>query len=575
MADLEKKRMKKLQVLQEFPSSSTRHEIIEMRRHLVCVFDKDISKLEKDKGQLEKRLKENRNGKLLSDKLKRSKPDEDEDEDEDDCAAELSEEEAKRLEEEVRKDLVEKVEKSSLFIAMQGLGSRVQPSGEVLSSQSNVERDAELGALEYKGRTFERNKCYSYQDPELKKPWIVGIKGFYPKTRSVNCVLIFHHSETFLWAEDPDIAYKVTYTPSEYFQIKKPLKPLSLECFGSDFIHQKEIPEWVAEPQTEGSWYNFAYFREGRRELCGPRGDIRLMECFAGAGGMSLGFANRGFRTVLAIENNSAAAEAYRVNFKDAPILCGDVVEVLRDDKQMEAVGIVTHLHGSSPCQGFSEANIVNTPEKEAKAKAQNELSLQWVVGIEKKRPVSASFENVKGMWNRKHQPYLRRILERLLKAGYQIRVCLMKTCDYGDPQARERFFIFAAAEYAVLPDVPKPTHGPGCAHDYITAKDAIGDLSDPSTAHQDMPDDVDRLDPDSPSKTLLASKTPYHYEQNRKITVREKSRLCSFPDTFVFAGSQEQQLKQIGNCVPTRTSRAIAGAFEASLVYRYHGESR
>lgn len=51
------------------------------------------------------------------------------------------------------------------------------------------------------------------------------------------------------------------------------------------------------------------------------------------------------------------------------------------------------------------------------------------------------------------------------------------------------------------------------------------------------------------------------HPTQSRTITLREAARLQSFPDTFVFSGSQAQVRQQIGNAVPPMLARAIAEA--------------
>jgi DNA (cytosine-5)-methyltransferase 1 len=68
------------------------------------------------------------------------------------------------------------------------------------------------------------------------------------------------------------------------------------------------------------------------------------------------------------------------------------------------------------------------------------------------------------------------------------------------------------------------------------------------------------RLDFKEPSITIDTGHMNYfHPVENRVPTVRESARLQSFPDSFVFKGTQTQQYRQVGNAVPPLLSRAIA----------------
>ena len=75
------------------------------------------------------------------------------------------------------------------------------------------------------------------------------------------------------------------------------------------------------------------------------------------------------------------------------------------------------------------------------------------------------------------------------------------------------------------------------------------------------------RLDPDKPAYTVTGSGGGgthiYHWEENRALTNRERARLQTFPDTYVFHGSKESVRKQIGMAVPCDGARII---FEAIL---------
>ena len=70
------------------------------------------------------------------------------------------------------------------------------------------------------------------------------------------------------------------------------------------------------------------------------------------------------------------------------------------------------------------------------------------------------------------------------------------------------------------------------------------------------------RLDPDKPAYTITGSggggTHVYHWSENRALTNRERARLQTFPDSFVFSGSRESVRKQIGMAVPPVASKII-----------------
>ena len=75
------------------------------------------------------------------------------------------------------------------------------------------------------------------------------------------------------------------------------------------------------------------------------------------------------------------------------------------------------------------------------------------------------------------------------------------------------------------------------------------------------------RLDPLKPSYTVTGSGGGgthiYHWSENRSLTNRERARLQTFPDDYVFEGTKEKVRKQIGMAVPCLGAKII---FEAVL---------
>ena len=73
------------------------------------------------------------------------------------------------------------------------------------------------------------------------------------------------------------------------------------------------------------------------------------------------------------------------------------------------------------------------------------------------------------------------------------------------------------------------------------------------------------RLHPDKPSYTVTGSggggTHVYHWKENRALTNRERARIQTFPDDFVFEGSKESVRRQIGMAVPPKGAQIIVEA--------------
>jgi DNA (cytosine-5)-methyltransferase 1 len=331
------------------------------------------------------------------------------------------------------------------------------------------------------------------------------------------------------------------------------------------------------------------YFYKNTPVRHGIRQSIRLLDLFAGCGGMSQGFDRVGYTTVKVVENNPIAIETYSTNMLNHPIYPGDVTEFLRrcesNDDYRKLHGRIDHLHASPPCQGYSGANRLGGTNDQANIN----LTSSFLDAVRIFRPVTATFENVVGMWKRKHQHHLKNILAGLLDLGYQVRLSELIACDYGDPQARPRLFIFCARNFAVLPSLPTKIYGALPLIPVVTVKDvlerylhlsdkernSLPNMKGSKTTLKAGQHGVVQLDADRPCATLRASSTPpLHYSQDRCITVREAASLQSFPPTFVICGSIREQYRQIGNTVPVKLATAVARCVRDALEYEFVQES-
>ncbi len=213
----------------------------------------------------------------------------------------------------------------------------------------------------------------------------------------------------------------------------------------------------------------------------------RLIDVFAGGGGMTAGFTHfRGqvFQPVWAVDFDQPACNTYRANFGDHCVQ-GDICDLLADpDTLVPEADVVI---GGPPCQGFSLLN---------KARAGDPRRELWRPFFEVVKRARASIfvmENVPQLLTSPEYSAVKQHAEGL---GYQVAECKLVAADYGVPQTRQRAFVLGcnfADPWDVFP--PKKTHyapNPGrplqpMLDEYVsgplpwvTVRRAIEDLSEP-----------------------------------------------------------------------------------------------
>ncbi|KAL7541469.1 hypothetical protein ACHAXR_011751 [Thalassiosira sp. AJA248-18] len=275
------------------------------------------------------------------------------------------------------------------------------------------------------------------------------------------------------------------------------------------------------------------------------------LDLFAGAGGTSIGLEKAGIDVKYKVEMNKTASYTLQINFPGSHIFSEDIAKFLQSCKTQRVKiyprrGQVIYIHG----QHF--------------------------------QPSFVSMENVPGLGQDKNIKYLLQVVGGLLGLSYQVRTCLVKSSEFGDPQARCRVIVLASKKGYILPTL-KPTHGEGRLK-IVTAGDVLRDLKDidpvpdlglvdlPNGAHvwdhcsegtdlKEKSDDHYVLNANQPANTVRKGNQMRHYKHDRYITVRERARLQQFPDSHRFAGSKKERFNQIGNAVPVGLAEAIGRA--------------
>ena len=341
----------------------------------------------------------------------------------------------------------------------------------------------------------------------------------------------------------------------------------------------------------------------------------KVIDLFAGVGGLSLGFENTGFDVIIANEYDPSIAAAYEVNHKRTKMICGDITSLDLQETFGDYTGKIDVIIGGPPCQGFSQKGQRKTIHDE-----RNFLFKYYVKVVELVKPHYFVMENVPNLLTAEGGYFRKEIEELFNSIGYRLKTGVLNASDYGVPQNRRRAVIIGKFGDEA-PDLPVPK---GTA---VTIWDAISDLAylnsgegteeqeyryEPQSEYQKKlregcsvlhnhvatkhsPLALERLAmiPPNAGKEVLPKEhltksiysgtwtrmrkdeisvtittrfdTPSsgkftHPYLDRAITVREAARIQSFPDSFCFVGNKGSQMKQVGNAVPPLLAGAIAG---------------
>lgn len=336
---------------------------------------------------------------------------------------------------------------------------------------------------------------------------------------------------------------------------------------------------------------------------------LTAISLFAGAGGDTLGLERAGFKIVGFVENWKPAIETHTENFPEALFIGekygGDITKI--PDKEFirfkEKIDIV---FAGFPCQGFSHAGKKDPNDPRNKlfwefVRATNLIKPKWVIG-----------ENVWGLLHRKTDDGKAFVSDVIVSAfeeiGYKMaNPKILNSVDYGVPQKRRRVFFIGNREglnfefpnrkvekenYPTIKRIvefslegavkidPKrigieieefcESDGKekpyGIPHPYLLRKLKEKNLS---YSKRISPYHAEIVDLRAPAKTIHCG---YSFQPRlfvplknklgifiRPFTTRELAQIQGFPKEFIFHGSRNQIITQIGNAVPHQMVEAIA----------------
>lgn len=162
---------------------------------------------------------------------------------------------------------------------------------------------------------------------------------------------------------------------------------------------------------------------------------MKVIDLFAGAGGLSLGAERAGFNVALAVENDLNAIKTHKKNFSNTIHFENDIMGLdgnqIRNYIGNELCGII----GGPPCQGFSSIGNgdVNDPR--------NSLFEKFFSLVQEVQPIFYLAENVPGILNSKYKMIVKKARDLVKNDYINLRPITIKANEYGAPTTRTRVF--------------------------------------------------------------------------------------------------------------------------------------
>jgi len=319
---------------------------------------------------------------------------------------------------------------------------------------------------------------------------------------------------------------------------------------------------------------------------------IRVVELFAGAGGLALGLENAGLTCNLLVEIDKNACATLSNNRPEWNVSCSDITGINFKNIHADIVA------GGFPCQAFSYAG-----KRMGFEDTRGTLFYQYARAIQEIQPKVILAENVRGLEKHDQGRTLQTMLNTLNELGYNVAYRVLHAQYLDVAQKRERLVIigmrkdlsghiafpreknYTVSVREVLKNVPVSD-----GQKYTEKKKAIMQHIPEGGYWRDLPVKLQksymgasfyltggktgmarRLAWDEPSLTLTCNPAQKqtercHPSETRPLTVREYARIQSFPDDWKFTGSTAAQYRQIGNAVPVNMGFHIGRALIATL---------
>jgi DNA (cytosine-5)-methyltransferase 1 len=203
----------------------------------------------------------------------------------------------------------------------------------------------------------------------------------------------------------------------------------------------------------------------------------RVLDLFAGCGGLSLGFSSAGFNLAAAMELDPLAARSHARNFHGDDVSAFERHAEPRDVTRTEPQDICAQLAlgnvedaidvivGGPPCQAYARVGRAKLREVAEHPDAyrvdpRGNLYLRYLTYVRAFRPLALLMENVPDIMHYGGHNVVQEIVETLDSLGYEARYSLINSAFHGVPQMRDRVFLIAyRRELGITPCFPSATN--------------------------------------------------------------------------------------------------------------------
>jgi len=299
----------------------------------------------------------------------------------------------------------------------------------------------------------------------------------------------------------------------------------------------------------------------------------KVIDLFAGIGGIRMGFEEIGSKSVFSSEWDEQAQKTYRANFSELPF--GDITKI-----KPEEIPPFDILLAGFPCQPFSQAG-----KKLGLADTRGTLFFDIAKIVDHHRPTVVFLENVKRFKSHDGGRTFETIKTILEGLGYEIYAQVLNAKDFGVPQNRERIYIVGFLGKTNF-TFPKPsgikTRLGDILEKEVHPKYTISDKlwaghQRRKKEHQEKGNGFgySLFNEDSEYTSTISARyykdgSEILIEQKgknpRKLTPREAARLQGFPDHYIVSQSDSQAYKQFGNSVAVPVIKSIAKEIDKAL---------